>query len=113
MFMRGEERKAAVSAYKERKIDAGIYAVRCTLSGEIWVGSAPDLRTIQNRLWFTLRQGSSSHRALQDAWTTHGAEAFTFEVVERLDEKEAVYGRDRLLKGLLLQWADKLQAVRI
>jgi len=111
--MNGEERKAAVSAYKERKIEAGIYAVRCTISGQIWVGSAPDLSTIQNRLWFTLRQGCNSHRSLQEAWDTYGAEAFAFEVVERLEEEDIDYVRNRMLKDLLMRSANKLQAVRI
>ena len=111
--MKGEERKAAVSAYKERKVEAGVYAVRCTLSGQIWVGSAPDLSTIQNRLWFTLRQGRNSHRSLQEAWNSYGAEAFAFEVVERLEEEDIDYVRNRMLKDLLMRSAEKLQAVRI
>jgi hypothetical protein len=53
--MKTEDRKAAVTAYKERKVESGIYAIRCAASGEVWVGSAPNLSTIQNRLWFTLR----------------------------------------------------------
>ncbi len=71
--MRAEDRKAAVSAYKEREVESGIYAVRCEASGEVWVGSAPDLSKIQNRLWFTLRQGTNTHRSLQStvecAWS--------------------------------------------
>jgi hypothetical protein len=37
------ERKAAVSAYKERKAVAGVYAIRCAATDEQWVGTAPDL----------------------------------------------------------------------
>lgn len=111
--MRIEDRKAAVSAYKERKVEGGIYAVRCAASGEVWVGSAPDLSTIQRRLWFSLRQGTSPHRSLQEAWKAHGAEAFGFEVVERLDEEAIGYLRDRVTKEHLLRWADRLRAARI
>ena len=111
--MEDEGRKAAVAAYKERKAVGGVYTVRCAASGQIWVGGAPDLSTIQNRLWFTLRLGSNSHRSLQDAWTTHGSEAFTFEVVEQLKDEDSSYIRNAMLKGLLTRWTDKLQAVRI
>ncbi len=111
--MKSEDRKAAVLAYKERKVEAGIYAVRCTTSGQIWVGSAPDVSTIQNRIWFTLRHGSNSHRSLQDAWNAHGAEAFGFEIVERLEDEDIGYVRDRMLKDLLQRWTDELGAVRI
>jgi len=32
------ERKAAVSAYKERKAVAGVYAVQCAATGGQWIG---------------------------------------------------------------------------
>lgn len=111
--MRTEDRKAALSAYKERKVESGIYAVRCTASREIWVGSAPDLSTIRNRLWFTLRQGASTHTSLQEAWTRHGAEAFNFEVVDRIEDEPNGYVRSRRMKERLERWVDQLQAVRI
>ena len=111
--MKGEERKAALSAYKERKVEAGIYAIRCGASGELWVGAAPDVSTIQNRLWFTLRQGSNRHGALQQAWRAHGEAAFAFEIVERLEDEEIDYVRDRLLKDRLGGWVERLGAVRL
>ncbi|EIZ80965.1 hypothetical protein WSK_0357 [Novosphingobium sp. Rr 2-17] len=111
--MNEEERKAAAAAYKDRKVERGIYAVRCAPSGQIWVGSAPDLSTIQNRLWFTLRQGRNSHQSLQEAWTSHGPESFTFEVVQRIADDDVGYVRDRRLRDLLAQWVDEFQAIRI
>jgi hypothetical protein len=41
------ERKAAVSAYKERKAVAGVYAIRCAATDAQWVGAA--LRKGHNR----------------------------------------------------------------
>ncbi|MBY8821839.1 GIY-YIG nuclease family protein [Sphingomonas colocasiae] len=111
--MKAEDRKAAVSAYKERKVEAGIYAVRCAASGETWVGRAPDLSTIGNRIWFTLRQGIHSNRPLQQAWNTHGPDAFAFEIVERLEDEDSAYIRDRVLNDRLVHWVERLQATRI
>lgn len=111
--MRTEDRKMAVNAYKKREVEGGIYAVRCVASGEVWVGGSPDLSKIQNRLWFTLRQGMNTHRSLQIAWNAHGAEAFSFEIVERLDAEEIGYVRDRVMKERLVLWAEQLRAVRI
>ena len=111
--MKREDRKAAVAAYKKREIATGIYAVRCAPTGAVWVGQAPDLSTIQTRLWFTLRLGNDPHRSLQDAWLAHGAEAFTFEILERLEEEDINYIRERLLQDRLLHWVKKLQATRI
>jgi hypothetical protein len=111
--MTRDDRKAAKAAYKERKTVAGIYAVRCRLSGQIWVGQAPDVDTMQNRLWFTLRFGNDPHRSLQAAWTTHGADSFTFEILERLKEEDLPYIRQDLLKGQLAHWQAKLEATSI
>lgn len=108
--MTAEDRKAARSAYKERKVAAGIYAVRCLATGEAWVGAAPDLSTIRNRLWFTLRQGSNPHRALQEAWRRHDPDAFAFEVLEQLEEETSAYLRARALKERLSHWSLALEA---
>jgi hypothetical protein len=111
--MKVEERKAAVAAHKERKVESGIYAVRCTVSGQVWVGRAPDLATIRNRIWFALRLGRNTQRSLQDAWNAHGAESFAFEVIERLEGDDTGYLRERRLRAMLARWADELGAIPI
>jgi hypothetical protein len=108
--MKGPERKAAIAAYKERKAVAGIYSVRCVPTGRLWVGSAPDLDTIRNRIWFALRQNAGGNRALQSAWNDLGADAFAFAVVERLDEKTLPYFQATALKERLEHWRSALSA---
>ncbi|HKU98038.1 MAG TPA: GIY-YIG nuclease family protein [Vineibacter sp.] len=101
----------AILAYKERKPVVGIYAVRCAASGAIWVGRSLTLDTVQNRIWFTLRLGSSPHRDLQTAWRDHGAESFTFDVLERLaDDDDVSHDRDTHLKGRVAHWRSVLGA---
>jgi hypothetical protein len=113
MEMNRNDKKAAAAAYKQRKAVAGIYALRCALTGQRWVGRALDLDTIQSRLWFTLRQGATPHRSLLDAWKAHGADSFTFEELERLDEEELGYARDAALKDRLAHWRTELNAAVI
>lgn len=108
--MRTIDKKAAIAAYKERKPVIGIYLVRCLTSCDAWIGQSPNLDTIQNRIWFALRLGSSPHSSLQRAWREHGAENFVFEVVEQLEDEESSYFRDDLLKKRLKHWQSKLQA---
>jgi len=104
------ERKAAVAEYKKRKAVTGIYAVHCAATGQRWVGQAPDLETIRNRLWFALRAGAARPLAMQAAWHEHGPESFRLEVLERLDEEELAYVRDRKLKDRLAHWRGVLSA---
>ena len=108
--MNGEDKKAALAAYKERKVSVGIYAVRCAPAGKVWVGTAPDLSKIQNRLWFQLRMNGSPHRDLQAGWNEHGADALSFEVVEVLDEETLAFARTAELKNRVRHWAETLNA---
>ena len=103
-------RKAAIAAYKERKSVAGIFAIRCQATAEVWVGQTPDLAKIQNRIWFTLRQGSHPCRSLQAAWTAHAADRFAFEACGRLEAEESPYVRDALLKERVMFWRKELSA---
>lgn len=107
------DRKAAIAAYKERKTIAGIYVVRCAASGEAWVGQAPNLETIQNRIWFSLRQGNHTCRTLQATWNAHGEAGLTFGECERLEDEETAYVRNALLKERMLHWRDELKAEAI
>jgi hypothetical protein len=107
------ERKAAIAAYKERTTVAGIFVIRSQASAAQWVGQSPNLEKIQNRIWFTLRQGSHTCRSLQAAWTAHGPENLSFEACERLDEEETPYIRDALLKERLKHWRAQLGAEAI
>jgi hypothetical protein len=104
------DRKAAIAAYKERKVFAGIYAVRCADTGEAWVGQALNLEKVQNRIWFTLRQGGHPCRSLQGAWNTHGEKALSFAECERLEEDETDYVRNTLLKERMQHWLAELKA---
>lgn len=104
------DRKAAIAAYKERKTIAGIYVIRCKTSPETWVGQTPNLEKIQNRIWFSLRQGSHTCESLQAAWTMHGPDSLTFEECERLEQEESAYIRDALLKERVLHWRSQLGA---
>ena len=107
------DRKAAIAAYKERKTIAGIFVIRCAATGEAWVGQAPNLETIQNRIKFTLRQGGHPCRSLQAAWSAHGEAGLTFGECERLEDEESAYVRNALLKERALHWQAELKAEAI
>ncbi|MBC7506592.1 MAG: GIY-YIG nuclease family protein [Sandarakinorhabdus sp.] len=98
------DRKAATAAWKERKNAPGIYAIRCTVSGESWMGQAADLATVQNRHWFALRSGSHSNRVMQAAWAAHGADAMVFEPLELLPDAESGASQ---LRDALRRWRDE------
>lgn len=108
--MTSSTRKAQIAAYKERPTLAGVFAVICEATGQVWVGQSRHIDTQQNGLWFALRQGSCPYRTLQAAWKTHGADAFRFEVLDRLPEDLSELRRkDELAKRAAL-WRVRLEA---
>ncbi len=111
--MNRADRKAAIETYRQRPSVPGIYALRCLPGAQVWVGRAPDLATIRNRVLFVLRQGSSPHRALQAAWTVHGEAGFAFEVLEELDPEALGLGLERELKARHKAWVERLGAKAI
>lgn len=108
--MKGTDRKAAQAAWRERKVRAGIYGVRCLVTGENWVGQAGDIDTIANRLWFTLRSGGCLDRGLQAAWNNHGADAFRLDLLDVLDSDEPATTRPSILSDRLTHWQAELSA---
>ncbi|GBQ26295.1 GIY-YIG nuclease family protein [Gluconacetobacter azotocaptans] len=104
------DRKAAIATYKERKSVAGIFLVRCAASGRCWVGEAPDVATIWNRISFELRHGTHSNPAFQATWRAAGGDGFSFEAVERIDAAALAYGRHRTLQARLAHWRGVLGA---
>lgn len=112
-MMDKQTRKEALAAYKERKPAVGIYAVTCEATSEVWVGSSPNVDKQQNRIWFEMELGRSRHTALQAAWKAHGAAAFRYEELERLDEDLTGFALKDALKARLADWSAELKATVI
>lgn len=100
------DRRAALAAYRERKAAPGVYALR--VGALAWIGYAPDLGTVRNRLDFTLRMGSHPVAELQAAWNRSGADAIAVEALERFEPDAAPAGA--ALKECLLRWRHERNA---
>ena len=105
-----EQKKEAVEKFKERKSSLGVYAVRCTVSGQVWVGHSRNLDATKNGIWFALRHASHRDQPLQDQWNAHGESAFEYEVLEKLDAEVPPMLLPDLLKERKQHWMTKLNA---
>lgn len=108
--MKSEARKLAIADYKKRPSVAGVFAIRCRATGEVWVGQALDLEKIQNRIWFMLGMGNHRNAELQRAWSVHGEVNLSLETLERIEDEELAYVRDTLLKERVQHWRTQLNA---
>ena len=107
--MDNSRKKELARTYKERKRQQGIYAVRCDATGEVWIGKTPNLDTVQNKLWFVLRHGSHRSASLQSAWNARGEASFRFEILEEVNDENALL-IESLLKDREKHWHAKLNA---
>lgn len=85
----GQRRAELKQAYKEKPPAMGVFVVRNRANGKVLVGSALNVQGMLNRLRFELSTGI--HRtspALQEDWNRHGADSFSFEVLDVLPPTE-------------------------
>jgi hypothetical protein len=113
MELSKEDRKEAIRKFKERKVHAGIYVVRCAESGRAWVGPSRNLDASRNSTWMMLRQGSHRDAALQAEWNARGEAAFEYEIAERFDDDLSPLLMPDRLKSQLKKWGGQLNAARL
>src|SRR6266702_60698 len=105
-----ESRKEAINKCKERKPLLGVFAVRCTISGRVWVGASRNLAATKNGFWFCLRSKSHQDRSLQEEWNAYGEPAFEYEILDGIDEDTPLLLITDLLKEKRKSWAAQLGA---
>jgi len=104
------ERKKAIREFKERKPVRGAFAVRCTTSNRVWIGTSCNLDATKNGLWFSLRIGSHPVKSLQNEWNSHGEPAFDYEILEKLEDDLHPLAVADLLKAKKSHWVAQMAA---
>ncbi|WP_420239862.1 GIY-YIG nuclease family protein [Telmatobacter bradus] len=108
-----EFKKSAVDAFKRTKTIGGIFAIHSKTNATQWIGKAPNLATIWNRITFEMRAGSCRSWTLQQAWTALGEDDFRLEVVEEIDAEKLLFAFDRTMKERLEYWCAERSAERL
>lgn len=104
-----DRRKELKRLARETKTEGGVFQVRNTQNGMVWIGVTPNFRSLNGQR-FQLEMGSHKSRKLQQAWNEFGPDAFVFETLETLEEPETGYfDRDDALKKLKRKWLERLQ----
>ncbi|MGK3994536.1 metalloregulator ArsR/SmtB family transcription factor [Sorangium sp. So ce1024] len=83
-----ETRKELKRQYLETPKQAGIFQVKNTVNGKVLLGSSTNLHGPLNKHRFMLSIGMHMNQELQRDWKLHGADAFTFEVLEVVRQKD-------------------------
>ena len=78
----GKTRAELRRRYKETPRQAGLFQVKNTKTGRIFLGSSTNLHGPLNRIRFQLSVGSFDNPSLQNDWNQFGPDVFLFEIVE-------------------------------
>lgn len=81
----------------------GIYSISNKRNGKVYIGSAVNLRQRFFKHRHDLRKGNHHSIKLQNAWNKYGPDAFSFDVIETINDKENLASREQF-------WIDQLKA---
>ncbi|MBF0541152.1 MAG: GIY-YIG nuclease family protein [Nitrospirae bacterium] len=81
-------KKELKDEYKQIKFKMGVFQIRNTINGKIFVGSSTNLDAIWNRSRTQLDFGSHVNSNLQKDWKEFGEVNFKFEILSEIKQKE-------------------------
>jgi frataxin-like iron-binding protein CyaY len=102
--------KELKEAYKQTKQPAGVFQIRNTVNGKIFIGSSTTLNTIWNSQKIQLETGNHPFEGLQKDWKAFGGEHFVFEILAEHEFSDQPFSNPRQeLKKLEQMFRDDLQ----
>lgn len=87
----------------ESQVFVGIYSIRNTVSGRVYVGSAVNITQRWHLHRSLLKRGKHHSILLQRSWVKHGPAVFSFDILELVDDKERLIEREQ-------HWIDALNS---
>ena len=81
-------KKELINEYKQREIEMGIIKIHNNITGYSYIDVCNDLYKPFEGIKFRLGLGRVKVKSFQEEWNKYGENAFTFEIVERLDSKK-------------------------
>ena len=93
--------------YRQKKLKAGVFQIRNTVNGKIFVDSSTTLETVYNRHKVTLNYGNHVNRELQKEWIEFGEDKFVYEILGEIkisDDNSADDAKEaKLLKEMYIE----------
>jgi len=103
-----QRRKELRDQFEQIKTYMGVYKISNTKNGKIFLGSSPNLKNRWLVISKQLEMGMHVNSQLQEDWNELGAEAFTYEVLEKkATDKVADVAWE--VKQMEKEWLVKLQ----
>ncbi len=112
--MDSAKKKALLSAYKNKPMIGGIYAVQCGGNQRMLIKSTKNLEGQKNRVAFALSMNMCPEPAMLAEWNQYGAETFSMVVLDQLEKKESQTERafSDDIDALLEIWLEKKESTQ-
>lgn len=99
-----DRKKELKKRYMEMPIEGGIFQIRNTANGKIFINSTRNFKTLNGQK-FMLENGGHPNKALQADWSALGKDAFEIEILQTLKKKETgFFDEKRELEKLEEHW---------
>ena len=103
-------RRELIRRYKQTPPSMGVYAIRNRINQRILVGASRNVEGALNRHRFELARGTHRNASLMQDWLRHGAENFSFEVIDRVKPRDdPAFDYQGELDAMLALWREELQ----
>lgn len=93
--------------YKQMKFKMGVFQIKNTVNGKIFIGSSLDLKAIWHAQRLQLETGTHQNSDLQEDWKEYGQENFNYEILEEIhetDEKPLDYKKEiKALEEMIIE----------
>jgi hypothetical protein len=81
-------RKEMKEEYKQMKFKMGVFQIKNKLNYKVFIGSSTDLKAVWFAQQLKLNTGMHPNYDLQKEWKEFGAENFTYEILEEIEQNE-------------------------
>jgi hypothetical protein len=81
-------KKKLKDEYKHKKIRMGVFQIRNTINGKLYVGGSLNLDAIWNRNRAELNFGNHRNVVLQVEWKEYGEENFKYEILGEIEQRD-------------------------
>jgi hypothetical protein len=83
-----KSRKELIGEYKTKKFKIGVFQIRNSINGKVFIGGSLNLDAIWNRNRMELNFGSHKNEMLQKEWIEFGEENFRYEILSEIQQKD-------------------------
>lgn len=104
-----KSKKELKAAYKQMKFPMGVFQIRNTTNGKIFIASSNNINALWNRHRTELKFNSHKNKILQKDWNDFGEGTFVFEVLGEVPYDEETVNYQEEIKTLEALYLEELK----